>query len=515
MKRLLLIVLLLATGGLPAAAQGPVISRPSPPDRASGVQWNRANAAHLMRRAGFSASPAEIDRLVDQGFQTTLDELLNPELVDDTAMLEGLEAQQYQLIRLAPNDEIYFADPLELNRWWLYRMIHSRRQLEEKMTYFWHDHFATSVQEVIQVKPSTGRPLILIQQDTLRLHALGNFKDLVHDMARDPAMLIWLDNFRNIREEPNENWARELLELFTMGVDQYSEEDIQEAARAFTGWTFNVFRAPDEEFDYDFAFIPLVHDDGEKTFLGQTGNWDGDDIIDIIFQQEVTAEFIAGKLWEFFVYPDPEPGLVRQLGRVFRESGYEIKPLMRAIFRHPEFFSSKAYRALMKAPVEAGVGFAREMGLNDPQFLPFFIFQMNQILFAPPDVGGWTSGVGWVNTSTLLFRYNYYNDMLSIRGTVPVRTRGTDVVRMVNGADLNGMIGQFGLSSEEEVVEHFVDRLLAGDATMDERIVLEDYLRRLDDGTIGTFDIDNPVTVDKKVRGLAYLVTLLPAYQLN
>ncbi|HSR69486.1 MAG TPA: DUF1800 domain-containing protein [Acidobacteriota bacterium] len=516
MKRPLLFILILALAGASLAAQGPVTTRPSFPARDPGFTWDRANAAHLMRRAGFSASPQEIDRMVSQGFIATLDELLEYETVDDSAMEEALAARDYQLSRAVPQVEgLVLANPVELNRWWLYRMINSRRQLLEKMTYFWHDHFATSLQEVNQVKPSTGRPLILIQQDTFREHALGNFKDLVHDMARDPAMLIWLDNFLNVRNQPNENWARELLELFTMGVDQYTEEDIQEAARAFTGWTFDFDRMNPDEFDYDFLFIPVLHDFGPKTFLGRTGNWNGDDIINIIFEQDVTAEFIAAKLWEFLVYPDPDPGLIRQLGRVLRENGYELKPLLRAIFRHPEFFSQRAYRGLMKAPVEAGVAFAREMELESPEFLPFFINQMNQLLFLPPDVGGWTSGVGWVNTSTLLFRYDYYNDMLAIRQPVPVRNRETDVVRFVNPADLEGMVQRYGLVSEEDVVDHFVDRLLAGDATADEKLVLEDYLRRQADGTIGEFDIANPVHIDTKVRGLAYLVTLLPAYQTN
>ncbi len=504
MKKIILLNFAVLVSGVSMLGQGVKIApvaRPAPQ-----FTWNQQSAAHLTRRAGFSASPAELESLVEKGFLATLDELIAYQNIDDSAMEAGLAARNFRLSRTNQNG-IQIADPVGINQWWLYRMMHSRRQLLEKMTFFWHDHFATSVGEIRFVK-NTGQPLLMVQLDLLRQHALGNFKEMVHQIARDPAMLIWLDNFINFNESPNENWARELLELFTMGVDQYTQTDIEEAARAFTGWTLNRRARA-----YNFIFVERLHDFGSKTFLGKTGTFDGDDIIDIIFEQEVTAEFIARKLWEFFVYPNPSDQLVRDLGRTFRDSGYETSVLMRAIFRHPEFFSDRAYRALMKSPVEMVVNFMREMELDDPTYLPFYLFNMNQLLFFPPDVGGWTSGVGWVNTSTLLFRYNFFNIMLACRGQAfcPGVGRGGQP----QPVDLAGIIQDFGLQTGDDVTVHFGDRLLQGDLTPDEEFVLQDYLTRGEGGAVVEFDINNPLTVDEKVRGLIYLINIMPAYQLN
>ena len=504
MKKMILLNLALLAGSASLLGQGvktAPLPRPAPQ-----FTWNQQSAAHLMRRAGFSASPAELDSWVEKGFLASLDELVRFQEVDDSAMEAGLAARNFRLSRTNQNG-MQIANAQGMNQWWLYRMMHSRRQLLEKMTLFWHDHFATSVGEIRFVK-STGQPLLLVQQDLLRQYAVGNFKEMVHQIARDPAMLIWLDNFINFNESPNENWGRELLELFTMGVDQYTQVDIEEAARAFTGWTLN--RRSD---NFEFIFVERLHDFGEKTFLGKTGAFDGDDIIDIIFEQEVTAQFMARKLWEFFVYPDPSDQLVRDLGRVFRDSGYETSVLMRAIFRHPEFFSTRAYRALMKSPVEMVVNFMREMELDDPATLPPYLFNMNQLLFFPPDVGGWTSGVGWVNTSTLLFRYNFFNIKLACRGAAFCPGAGRD--GQPDPVDLAAIIQAFGLQSGDDLTVHFGDRLLQGDLTPDEEFVLQDYLTRGEGGAVVEFDINNPLTVDEKVRGLIYLITIMPAYQLN
>lgn len=504
MRKFLIASLVAAILGCGAVAQAHlrpldrVVKIPAP------LQWNTQSAAHLMRRAGFSGSPDEIQHVVDQGFNATLTELLQFENVDDSAMEAGLAAENYPLTRMNQND-VLNADPLGMNHWWLYRMINSKRQLLEKLTFFWHDHFATSVAE-IRFVDKQGIPLMIDQNQTLRQHALGNFKEMVRAIARDPAMLIWLDNFTNVKAMPNENWARELLELFTMGVDQYTQEDVEQAARAFTGWTL-------DRRDLTFVFNQNLHDFGEKTFLGQTGNFDGDDIIDIVFEQDVTAKFIARKLWEFLVCKDPSDELVSELARVFRESGYEIKPLVSAILRHPEFYSPKAYRALMKSPVELVVNFMREAELVHPDFTPFFTNQMNQLLFAPPDVGGWTSGVGWVNTSTLLIRYNYFNTFITYRGNGGAPPRPDQLAP--DPIDLAAIIQKYNLTLASEVVDHFAQRLIQEDLPPDTSNVLEEYLNKNDSGVDVGFDITNPVTVDKKVRGLLYLMTLLPVYQLN
>ena len=370
------------------------------------VPWDSTTAAHLMRRAGFSASPEELDQLVEIGFEATLNELLNYEEVDDSEMEEGLAEKNYPLTKVNNNNKIR-PNTSQMQRWWLFRMVNSKRQLLEKITYFWHDHFATSVKTVSQVAPD-GHSYMMAQNDLLRKYALGNFKEMVEAITVDPAMLVWLDNRSNVKKRPNENWARELVELFTMGVGNYTDEDVMEAARAFSGWGLNTKTGK-------FTFYRNKHDFGMKMFLDVTGPLDGGDVIDIIFEKDVTAEFIARKLFKFFVYTEPSREVIVELADVFRKSGYEIRPLMRAIFEHPEFYSDRAYRSLIKSPVELFVGMLRELGMPDPQFLPRYMIDTGQELFAPPDVSGWTSGVGWFNTATALARYNFFNFLTSLR----------------------------------------------------------------------------------------------------
>jgi hypothetical protein len=226
---------------VPLNAQNWWGSKRLPPPVPSGPpEWDTQTAAHLLRRAGFSAPPDEVERFVEQGFEASLQEVLNPELIDDSAMEAGLLAQNYQLKREAPNMDGLQPVAPNMQRWWTYRMINTKRPLVEKMTYFLHDHFATSLSTVRQVTPA-GDPLMMLQNELLRQYALGNFKGLVHQIARDPAMIYWLDNDSNVKGHPNENWARELMELFTMGIGNYTETDIQEAARTVITLSISFF----------------------------------------------------------------------------------------------------------------------------------------------------------------------------------------------------------------------------------------------------------------------------------
>jgi uncharacterized protein (DUF1800 family) len=444
-----------------------------------------------MRRAGFSASPEELNRLVGIGFEATLGELLNYEGVDDAAMEEALAELDYPFTRVNQGGQLR-PNTREMQRWWLYRMVNSERQLLEKMTYFWHDHFATSVRTVRQVA-SDEHPFMMAQNDLLREYALGNFKEMVEKIAKDPAMLVWLDNRSNVKKHPNENWGRELLELFTLGVGNYTDQDVVEASRAFTGW--GLARRSGE-----FTFTPAKHDYGFKNFLADVGPWDGGDVIDIIFEQDVTAEFIARKLFEFFVYSDPSEVTISALANIFRENDYEIRPLMRAIMEHPEFYSERAYRALIKSPVDLFVGLFRELEMSDPVFLPRLMAQTGQELFAPPDVSGWTSGVGWINTTTLLARYNFFNILASFRGNGSL-----DFVEWVQTYQL----------SQFDVAELFVETIMQGDISVDTRYVLEQYMTTDDSGEQVEWDINDSVMVDKKVRGVLYLILALASYQLH
>ncbi|MBI4445982.1 MAG: DUF1800 domain-containing protein [Acidobacteria bacterium] len=457
------------------------------------VAWDERSAAHLLRRLGFSASSTELKAAILKGFAAVLDEQLNYSNLDNSQMEQALAAKNYQLVRTDAQGR-RTANTSELQSWWLFRMINSKHQLLEKMTYFWHDHFATSINQINMVGEG-DRPLMLIQNELLRQYALGNFKELVTRIARDPAMLYWLDNVSNVKGRPNENWARELMELFTMGIGNYTEQDVKEAARAFTGWGV-------DRVTQNFRFYPERHDSGQKIFLGANGNFNGDDVIDLIFQKAVTAEFISKKLFEFFVYPNPSQEIILELGKVFRDSGYNIPVLLRAIFEHPEFFSPHAYRAHIKSPVEFVVGAYRELEITDPGTLQRQMSTMNQNLFAPPDVDGWVSGVGWINTSTLIARYNFLN-------TLATRRTGTEKI------DVDRIIETQGLKRSEDVAQYFVSLFVQHDVSDDTYYALEQYLRTSDAGVLGEFDINNPTTVDKKVRGLIYLVSILPEYQLN
>ncbi|HSR50063.1 MAG TPA: DUF1800 domain-containing protein [Acidobacteriota bacterium] len=515
MQRFFLLLSLLACGGS-ALAQRPVLTRPAPPDREF-RQWDRQTAAHLMRRAGFSASLQEIDRLVEQGFPATLDELLNYEQVDDSE-LEDL------LLRLRNPDSFFFdpwdfvdsfgdgfrVDVDELRQWQVLRMMLSKRQLLEKMTFFWHDHFATSIETVKDATRVEPKALMALQNQTLRQHALGNFKEMVHAISKDPAMLVWLDNISNKAGKPNENWARELMELFTMGVGEFSEEDVQEAARAFTGWTF-------DRDSGDFIIEQTRHDAGLKTVLGETGPLNGDDVIEIIFRQPVTAEFITRTVWEHFAYQDPDPHLVRNLARVFRESGYEIKPLMRALFRHPKFFSDRAMRGLVKQPVELIISAFREVGFP-VSFLAAILSidamnELGQPLFAPPNVGGFPQGRAWLNTASMLSRFNFFADSFARRRAVPLDPFGEDVVYTFPEW-LAEIATRNELRREDDYVSHFANVFLQGDLSPDSKLILEDYMRRGSEGQLLGWDLRRS-DADAKVLGLVFLIMSLPEYQMN
>jgi len=285
------------------------------------------------------------------------------------------------------------ANVLRLQAWWYERMVNSPRPLEEKMTLFWHGHFAASAQKV-----RTSRFIYDLNQ-LFREQGMGNFKALTLAVGQSPAMLRYLDNDRNVKGKPNENWARELLELFTLGVGNYTEDDIKESARAFTGWTMR---------DGAFAYNSRAHDHGQKTFMGQTGNLDGWDIIDTIFQQPAAARLISRKLFEFFAYADPDPEIVESLASNLRFNNYDIRPLLNQLFRSKVFYSKKAIGTQIKSPVQFVVQLARDLNLTEPPYAAMAEASANlgQNLFFPPNVAGWAGGRTWINANTLLERYN-------------------------------------------------------------------------------------------------------------
>jgi hypothetical protein len=359
--------------------------------------WGRKWSAHLYRRAGFGAGREDLDEAERLGPEGTLDLLLRgrPEAqeIAETLMDVGRIA--------AASDE----GGAQLRGWWLYGMLQGGHPLREKMTLFWHNHFATSLAKVLDPE------LMFRQNGLLREHALGRFGPMLQAISKDPAMLVWLDSNTNIKGRPNENYARELMELFSLGVGHYTEGDIREAARAFTGWRVD---------GAGFAFDARLHDGGPKTFLGQTGAWDGGDVVRIVLVQPAAARFLVRKLYRFLVSEKAEPpdSLLEPLCEGFRRSDYDIAGLLRTILASRHFYSSHAFRQRVKGPVEYVLGAVqsvyRRYAEGDADYRPLpqqvlvaRIEAMGQSLFAPPNVKGWPGGTTWLNTSTMLERDNF------------------------------------------------------------------------------------------------------------
>jgi len=285
---------------------------------------------------------------------------------------------------------------LELRVWWLQRMVKGPRPLQEKMTLFWHGHFATSIQKVRDAY------FIWLQNDTFRRLAMGHWLQLLTAVAKDPAMLSWLDQAESRKEHPNENFAREVMELFSLGEGHYTEKDVTEAARALTGWTLNRVQ---QKFEYRSA----IHDAGLKTVLGRSGNLSGNDVLEQIVAQPQAARFICAKLWTFFAAENPPDELVSALAGTFREGNSYFRPLLRAIFRSEEFYAPGVIRAQVKSPTQWLAGSLRmlERDLPPPLMSTAALRQLGQDLFAPPNVKGWDGGVAWITTNNLLNRYNF------------------------------------------------------------------------------------------------------------
>jgi uncharacterized protein (DUF1800 family) len=368
-------------------------------------------ARHLLNRTGFAATDAEIRDFAPLERADAVDRLLAgarreaslkpPAFVDESFVpfrpLAGMSEEDRRSEIRRRTDEAF-----ALREWWLREMLATPSPLTERMTLFWHGHFATSLQKVYSAK------LMHAQNALLRRESLGNFGAMLHGIARDPAMLIYLDNARCRRKAPNENFAREVMELFTLGEGHYGERDVKEAARAFTGYSL------DRE-SGTFRWRPMVHDRGEKTVLGKTGRFEGKDVIDILLARPETAEFITAKLWREFVSPAPDAKEVQRMAATFRDARYELKPLMRAMLLSEAFWSDDHRGVLVKSPVELVVGTLRLFNVQAMDLRPAVIAcaVLGQNPFAPPNVKGWPGGDAWINSSTLLARKQFVERLLS------------------------------------------------------------------------------------------------------
>ena len=360
------------------------------------------DARHLLLRVGFAPTLAEVRALASMSPEAAVDRLLAgaarearsppPGWVNEPiTRRRDLEAKDERALKEFQRRE--FERSVELREWWLKEMLSTPTPLTERMTLFWHNHFATGQQKV-------KSPQLMYRQNlSLRRHALGNFGTLLHEFAKDPAMLVYLDGAMSRREQPNENFAREVMELFTLGEGHYREADVKEAARAFTGWSV-------EPETGHFIFRPRLHDSGEKTVLGKSGRLDGDAVLDILLAQPACAEFIVAKLWREFVSPNPDAKEVKRLAQVFRNARYEIKPLLRALFLSEAFYAQANRASLIKSPVDLVVGSLRQFEIRAEPLRPvaFAVASLGQNLFAPPNVKGWPGGETWINATTLLTR---------------------------------------------------------------------------------------------------------------
>jgi hypothetical protein len=418
-----------------------------------------AQMAHLMRRAGFGATREELDRYVAMGYEATVEELIDP----PQDMPAG---NMTLLLRYMPNCLLPGGVPQPGQYNWMFNMITTKRPLEEKVALFWHQVFATGNSKIDNCDQ------MLEQLVMFRKFGMGNYREMLVELSKNPAMLYWLDNNENHRDAVNENWGRELLELFSMGVSNYTEVDVREASRAFTGWTIaaKLPRQPFGRFPWAFEYLAEDHDDGEKTFLGHTGDLNGEDIIDIIAKEPATARFICRHLYNFFVADEVQvPAWTIQDARdedalemminAFEESGYEIKAVLRTMF-NSDFFKNARYSKI-KSPAEVVASTLKMVGSYQtpeptiPDIGPESTY-MGQSLLDPPSVEGWYTGQEWINSGSLLARINFVAD----------RVANTSLPGI---SAIIGHIKSDGVNSPEELVEASLEHmgfLEVGDETM-------------------------------------------------
>jgi uncharacterized protein (DUF1800 family) len=392
---------------------------------APGAALGYDDARHLLNRTGFGATQVEIERFAamtrDQAVRKLLSDARTtpvtppPAWTGDTGSLRypraGEKASEMEK-KMFQQEQI--REGLELRGWWVSEMLVTPSPLTERMTLFWHNHFVSSQQKVKLAQ------LMYRQNVTLRANALGNFGELLHAIARDPAMVIYLDSVQNRKGTPNENFAREVMELFTLGEGNYTEQDIKETARAFTGWSLD--RSTGQ-----FVFRRFIHDDGIKTVMGRTGNLDGEQVLDILLAQPQAAEFITRKLWREFVSPDPDEAEIRRIAKRFRDSRYDIKVVLNELLTSDAFYAHENRGTLVKSPIDLVVGTLRQFELRPGEPMPFAVAAagMGQNLFSPPNVKGWPGQETWINSSTLLARKQFLDRLFrsdEAGATMPIAT---------------------------------------------------------------------------------------------
>lgn len=460
---------------------------------------DQRSAAHLLRRAGFGGSPSEIARCAAMSPHSAAESLVHfpdtstlpqpPDIFDPQAALFSLRREfrgQKTPDRVAAQRGIrrqMLRSILSLQTWWLNRMLTTPAPLQEKMTFLFSGHFTTAA-----IQKGVWPNYVWNQNQLFRTNALGNLRDLTLAVSQDPAMLLYLDNWLNVKAHPNENYAREMMELFTLGHGNYTEEDVRQSARAFTGWTLNRRAGT-------FAFNPRTHDGGTKTFLHQTGNFDGTDIVNIVYQQPAAAKFWASFLLNNFVYNDPEPELVDRVAALIRKNDFTLAPVVSTLLQSNVFYSSRAYRALVKSPVEYVVGTYNAFGLPQIDVAALRALNaMGQRIFYPPNVAGWPGGEHWITSQTTIARQNF-------------------VAQLVNSPAMqtSSWIEQIPMNADRAASD-LIGSILHGDAPRQAAAQLVGYLNGVGTSALPTLSVEN---FEERVRGGAYLTMAMPAYELS
>jgi uncharacterized protein (DUF1800 family) len=444
--------------------------------------WDLKKVGHLYRRAAFGATWAEFQAALADGPDKTIDRLLKggPGQED----FDKLTAPLAQSISRANN-------PLQLPAWWLYRMLYSPHPLREKIALFWHNHFATSNAKV------QNAGFMLGQYELIHRHALGSFRTMVLEMSKDPAMLVWLDTRGSKKGNPNENYARELMELFTLGVGNYTETDIREAARAFTGWEIKAGKP---------LQIAEQHDDGTKTVLGQTGNWQWSDIVRICLEQKSAPYFVAGKLYRWLVSETQPPSreLLEPLAEQFKKSDYDFGRLVETVLRSKLFFSDSAYRTSIKSPVDFAIGIVRALeGKLGTTALATALQDLGQNVFNPPSVKGWDGGQTWLNGQTLLFRQN-----------LALALTSTQDNRFGRRTDPAALARQHGKKTDSEILNFLLALFLQNDVPAEARSKLAEYLQQSHKQIVPVYWTAEDAA-DHRVRTVCHLILTLPEFQLQ
>jgi uncharacterized protein (DUF1800 family) len=484
------------------------------------ARWNLTTAAHLLNRVGFSGPPAEIEKLAALSPEKAVAHFVDYESIEDStptpdwAKPDPDRQEKFMEARRASEEERrkfqreqqqnQRQHGLELRRWWLQRMANGPRPLQEKMVLFWHGHFATSMEKVRDTY------LMWRQNDLFRRMATGNWLEMLVAVAKDPAMLLWLDQAQSRKEHPNENFAREVMELFALGEGNYTEKDITEAARALTGWSY-------DRIQQQFIERPFQHDRGEKTIFGQTGNFDGKDFLEMIVARPEAARFITAKLWTWFAGETPSEKLGNALADLFRSESNNFKPVLRTMFLSEEFYSPVIIRNQVKSPVQWLVGSVRvlERGLPPPLVCMGLTRNLGQDLFAPPNVKGWDGGLSWITTNTLLARYNQAatlveGDLSEFAGMAMGKNPNANMQierRMQNArlgaVDVEKLFTEKDRANQNALVAALEKRLLQGKLKPDQEKTLRDFL-----------DAHQELT-NEHIRSAIRLVMSTPEYQLT